>query len=135
MSPREPRLATWILEHCVSEYRGDSFLGDLIEQYPERGIWWYWRQALDAMRARAIRTVVAATETEGSVADSLEDQISWIVLNGYGCLQGAVFTGMLLRNTCFARSGLAMAIGVALTVGAVNCAAGAAHVLRMRVAR
>lgn len=135
MSTREPRLATWILEQCASDYRCDSFLGDLIEQYPERRIWWYWRQALDAMRARAIRTVLAVTAPEGPVAGILEDQISWIVLNAYGCLQVGIFTGMLLSGTPFAKSGFALAIGAALTAGAVICAAGAGHVLRMRVAR
>lgn len=135
MSPREPRLATWILEHCISDYRCESFIGDLIEQYPERGGWWYWLQALDAIRARTIRTAAAATRPEGSAAEVLEDQFSWIALNAWGYIQAVICIGLLLSRTHLANSSTALLIGAAVTAGAVNCAAGAAHVIRMSVPR
>jgi hypothetical protein len=54
-----PRLATWILAQIAPDYRRDSFLGDLIEQYEQgRPAYWYWRQVgavMGLVSARLLR--------------------------------------------------------------------------------
>jgi hypothetical protein len=62
-----PRLATWILMHIASDYRQDSFIGDLIEQF-EHGKTraWYWAQVLAAFgvaSAKLLRTTLPASAT------------------------------------------------------------------------
>jgi hypothetical protein len=125
-------LATWILERCTPEYRCDSFIGDLIEQYQERGIWWYWRQVLNAMRAQAVRTVVTATKTEVSAAEFVGDLILWIALGTCGCCQLLICTGFLLKWTPLAKSDPALIFGAALIGSTMIGAAGVAHVVRTR---
>jgi len=136
VSTREPRLATWILEHCASDYRCDSLMGDLIEQYPERGIWWYWRQAVHSVRARAIRTLVTATEAKVSAAEFAGDLIFWIVLAACGCLYLLICAGFLLSRTPFAANQTWLqVIGAALICGAFIGAITAAHAIRLRTSR
>ena len=135
MNSREPRLATWILEHCISDYRCDSFIGDLIEQYPERGSWWYWRQAVDSIRVRAARSLVTATEARVSAAEFVGDLILWIMLAMCGCCQLLLCAFFLVYRGPVAKSNLAIAIGAAVIVSAFIGAVSAARVLRMRAPR
>jgi hypothetical protein len=44
-----PRLAAWMLEHCVAAEHADALTGDLLEDFRAgRSDGWYWRQALSA---------------------------------------------------------------------------------------
>jgi hypothetical protein len=56
-----PKFALWLLKHWGSPYHGESFAGDLIEQYQEgRSRTWCWGQvgaAVAIARARYIRTL------------------------------------------------------------------------------
>ena len=55
-----PRLATWLLQRFARGPRGESLLGDLLEQYQQkRSPAWYWRQSLTAMVASTTRDVAA----------------------------------------------------------------------------
>ena len=135
MSTGEPRLATWILEHCISDYRCDSLIGDLVEQYPERGIWWYWLQAVNSIRVRAIRTLVTATETKASAAELVGDLIVWIVLSGCGCVHLLLCAYLLMSWTPLAESELALVIGAPVSSGVLIGAVTAANAIRMRTPR
>jgi hypothetical protein len=45
-----PRLARWLLKHFGSSSDNEALLGDLAEQYVEKGRpAWYWRQAIGAI--------------------------------------------------------------------------------------
>jgi hypothetical protein len=136
VSTREPRLATWILQHCISDYRCDSLIGDLVEQYPQRGTWWYWRQAVNSIRVRAIRTLVTATETKASAAELVGDLIVWIVLAACGCVHLLICAGLLLSLTPFpANQAWLQVIGAALICAAFIGAVTAAHAIRLRTVR
>jgi hypothetical protein len=55
---RPPRLATWLLNRFVSGHKGESLLGDLIEQYQHRlSRSWYWRQVVIAVLAAVTHEV------------------------------------------------------------------------------
>lgn len=45
-SKRVPAIATWLLKHFGCGPNNDAILGDLAEQYPQKGKMWYWRQVL-----------------------------------------------------------------------------------------
>jgi hypothetical protein len=59
-SLRPPMVATWLLEHFLSDFHNRSLIGDLIEHYTQgRSSAWYWRQVLIAIAVgcwRDIRT-------------------------------------------------------------------------------
>lgn len=133
MSSRAPRVATWILERCISDYQTDSFIGDLIEQYRERGRWWYWRQALGAMRIRAFRALTAVTETKAPTADVFEDIVAWIALAACSWYQVAIFAYVLLSWIPLIRSNSAAIIVSVLIDIALMAAAGAGSVIRVRM--
>jgi hypothetical protein len=55
-----PRVATWLAQRLVSGPRGESLLGDLIEQYRQgRSGIWYWRQVLAAIVVGAVHDLAA----------------------------------------------------------------------------
>jgi hypothetical protein len=55
-----PRLATWLLQRFACGSRGESLLGDLLEQYQQkRSSAWYWRQVITAIGASATRDLAA----------------------------------------------------------------------------
>lgn len=135
MNTREPRLATWILEHCVADFQCESLIGDLIEQFPQRGSWWYWWQAVASIRYRAVRTLVTAAATKVSAAEFVGDLIVWIGLATCGCFQLGLCTYALLSRTPFTRSHVAPVIAAALICGALLSAVTVAHAMRMRAAR
>jgi hypothetical protein len=55
-----PRFATWIIAHIAPDYRRESLIGDLIEQYGEgRTARWYWSEVaavVGAATTRLLRT-------------------------------------------------------------------------------
>jgi hypothetical protein len=56
-----PRLATWILMHFASDYRRDSLVGDLIEQYEcGRTRAWYWKQVAVAFGVAGAKALLSA---------------------------------------------------------------------------
>jgi hypothetical protein len=55
-----PRLATWLLQRFSWGPRGESLVGDLLEQYQQkRSSVWYWRQVVTAMVASTTSEVAA----------------------------------------------------------------------------
>ena len=55
-----PRLATWLLQRFAWGPRGESLVGDLLEQYQQkRSSAWYWRQVVTAILARTTSEVAA----------------------------------------------------------------------------
>jgi hypothetical protein len=51
-SGEPPRIAAWLLEHCVLGDRRDALSGDLLEELRAgRSTLWYWRQVLSALVA------------------------------------------------------------------------------------
>jgi hypothetical protein len=60
-----PRLATWILAHVAPDYRRESFIGDLIEQYGQgRTARWYWSQVgavIGVATARLLRAAISVS--------------------------------------------------------------------------
>ncbi|HTT05154.1 MAG TPA: hypothetical protein VMF64_07690 [Steroidobacteraceae bacterium] len=76
MSSGQPQgLLIWLLNRCAPEYGHDSFVGDLLEQYELRGGWWCWRQALGAIRARAIRGLLTGAESDVPIAEYIGDLV------------------------------------------------------------
>jgi len=134
MSRRErQRLATWILTRCAFDYRRDSFIGDLIEQYEERGGWWYWRQALGALRTHSATLLVTAAET-GPTAEVIGDLILGIALVGYGCIQLGIYANLFIGWTPM-RSDLSSLIVVSTMIGAALIGAAVTlHKIRLRAA-
>lgn len=135
MSRGEPqRLATWLLTRCTSDYRRDSFIGDLMEQYEERGGWWYWRQALGAVRAHTVRLFLTAAETEVPAAEYIEDIVMGIALGMFGLIQLPIYAVLLISWTPLSRSELSMTV-VSTMIGAALIGAATVHEIRMRTAR
>jgi hypothetical protein len=56
-----PRLATWILMQVASDYRRDSFIGDLFEQFEHgKSRTWYCKQVFAAFGVASAERVRAA---------------------------------------------------------------------------
>jgi hypothetical protein len=57
-----PRIATWLLERLGPDYRNESLVGDLFEEYQQgRTRGWYWREAVIAIcigRATILRRIL-----------------------------------------------------------------------------
>ena len=132
MSAVEPqRLATWILTRCTSEQQRESFLGDLVEQYPERGAWWYWRQTLGAVRAHCVRLVVASTENELPVVQFIGDLILWVALGMCALIELPIYAELIISWTPLVQSQLSIT-AVSIVIGAlVFVAATIVHRLRI----
>jgi hypothetical protein len=129
------RLATWILTRCTSDYRRDSFIGDLMEQYEERGGWWYWRQVLGAVRAHSHRLLLTAAESDVAATEYIGDLILWIALGMYGVIQVSVYAMLLIGSMLPIRSNSSiLAVGAMIFVALLG-AATAVHEIRMRTAR
>jgi hypothetical protein len=128
------RLATWILTRSASDYGRDSFIGDLVEQYEERGGWWYWRQVLGAVRARFSTTLATAVARQIPAAEFIGDLVMWIVLGVCGCFQLLICAVLLLIWTPLANSDLGIFLG-SILVGGILIGVVAAHEIRSRRAR
>lgn len=136
MSRGEPqRLATWILTRCASDYGRASFIGDLVEQYEERGGWWYWRQVLGAVRARSFMALANAMARQIPAAEFIGDLVMWIVLGTCGCMQLMICGGLLLSWTPLMNSDLGLYLGSTLVGSILIGAVAAAHEIRSRTAR
>ena len=135
MSGGEPqRLATWLLTRCSSDYQRESFLGDLNEQYRERGAWWYWRQAMSALRACAVRSALAAAENEVQVVEFIGDLILWIALGMCALIELPIYADLIISWTPLVRSQQSITT-VSVMIGVlVIIAATVVHRLRMRAA-
>jgi hypothetical protein len=78
MTPqRPPVLAAWLFEHFGCGPNTDVVLGDLAEQYLDRGRMWYWRQVLKGI------TVSVITEALGhkviAVSALVAGCLAWLV--------------------------------------------------------
>lgn len=131
MSSGHPRLATWILTHCAPEYRRDSFIGDLIEQYGARGSWWYWRQALGAVRTYSLTRLLTATEPGVPAAEYVADLVTAIALALFAFNQVPFFAEVFLRPTLF-HSRSAGTLTDTLVAAAFLVAVAITHMLRAR---
>ncbi len=133
MSREKPdRLATWIITRCTSDYSRDSFLGDLMEQYQERGGWWYWRQALGAVRAHTGRLIVDAADTEVSATEYIADLILWVALGMCALIQLPIYAYLLISWTSLNPSDPSVVVASTMIGGAVIAAAAIARRIRMR---
>ena len=128
------RLATWLLTRCTSDYRRESLIGDLLEQYEQRGECWYWRQALHALRLHLARKLLDATERRVSVAEFIGDLALWIVLVLFSLMQFPVYVAVFFGDTPLIRSQVGLGVVSALTVLALMGAATLTHEIRSRTA-
>jgi hypothetical protein len=136
MSRGEPqRLATWLLTRCTPEHRRDSLVGDLIEQYEDRGGWWYWRQALGAVRAHAVRLLVTATESEVPAAECIEDLVVWVALAIFASIQLPIYADLFISWTSLIRSDLSIIAVSTAIASALIGAATTIQVIRAMTAR
>jgi len=133
MSAGEPqRLATWILTRCTAVSIRDALIGDLMEQYAERGDWWYWRQALGAVRAHGARLLWTATETHVPAAEYIGDLVMCIALGMCGLIQLPIYALLLISCTQLSASESRIDVVSALIAAAVFGMATTVHGLRMR---
>lgn len=96
VSRQEPhRFATWLLTRCTSDYRRDSFIGDLLEQYEERGGWWYWLEAVAALRVHTGRLFFSAMERDIPAAEFIGDLLTWVALGACGLVQLGIYAHLL----------------------------------------
>jgi hypothetical protein len=74
-------------------------MGDLLEQYDARGSWWYWRQALGAVRVCSIRHLLSANEPDVLAADYVGDIVTVVTLVLFAFNQVGFFTDLFLYST------------------------------------
>jgi len=129
------RLAIWVLMRCTSDYERDSFIGDLIEQYEERGGWWFWRQILGAVRARLVGLVSTAKETRVQATEFIGDLIMWIALGMCALIQLPIYANLFISWTPLGSSEQRTVVVSVLIAGFVIGAATTAHRIRMKAAR
>lgn len=122
MSRQQQRLATWLLTRCAPEYQRDSFLGDLWEQYEERGAWWYWRQVLGAVRLHTLSRFVSSSESDVPVGEFICDLVMTIALIIFAVNQLPMYAVLFLSSTSLSRSQFSTAI-VSGSMGAIVMAA------------
>lgn len=139
MSRREPSpFATWLLTRCTSDYRRDSFIGDLLEQYEERGAWWYWLEAVGALRVHTGRVLLSSVDREVPAAEFVDDLISWIGLGACAFMQLGIIAGLLgvlVDRTHLIQSEASLVVGGSMTVVGLIGAVISVHTTKMRTAR
>ena len=129
------RVATWVLTRCAADYEREAFIGDLIEQYDERGGWWFWRQVLSAVRAHFVRLAIHATETRVQATEFIGDLIMWIALGMCALIQLPIYADLLISWTPLIRSQQSIGVISALLAGGLIGAATTAHQIRTKAAR
>lgn len=134
MSNGHPRLATWILTRCAPDYRGDSFIGDLLEQYETRGSCWYWRQALGALRACSVRRLLSANDTTVLTADYVGDLVTAVTLILFGFNQVGFFAGLFLHSSRWLHSRSNHAVAESALGAAFLASVVVVHLIRTRSA-
>ena len=133
MSRGEPqRLATWILTRCTPAVRRDSLVGDLMEQYEERGGWWYWRQALGAVRAHTVRLLLAEPEAHVPISEYIGDLVMGVTLGMSVVIQLPIYADLVIRWTNVARSQVSIVVVSAVISATLIGAAMTAHEIRKR---
>ncbi len=109
-----------------------------MEQYEQRGGWWYWRQTLGAVRAHAVGHLVTAAETHAPAAQCAAyicDVVLWIVLGACGFIQLAICTALLVGRTPLTKSEASLIIAISVSIGAALIAAAVAvREIRIRMA-
>jgi hypothetical protein len=128
-----PRVATWVLTRCASHYRHESLIGDLLEQYEERGGWWYWRQTLGAVRLHAFRVLLDATKTHVPAAEFIGDLILAIALAIFGFMQFPMYAGLFIAGKPLVHIDLHLVVISATTGAVLLLAAATAHEIRARL--
>ena len=128
-------VATWVLTRIAPDYERDAFIGDLIEQYEERGGWWFWRQVLGAVRAHFVRLVIHATETRVQATEFIGDLIMWIALGMCALIQLPIYADLLISWTPLMRSQQSIVVVSALIAGGLIGGATTAHQIRTKTAR
>ena len=128
-------VATWVLTRCAPDYERDAFIGDLIEQYDERGGWWFWRQVLGAVRAHVFRVVMHATKTRVQATEFIGDLIMWIALGMCALIQLPIYADLLISWTPLIRSQQSIGVVSGLIAGGLIGAATTAHQIRTKAAR
>lgn len=138
MSQGSHRLAIWLLtRYSVDSWR-ESFIGDLIEQYEERGAWWYWRQILGAVRTHVAGLLLTATQTRVPAVQCAEyicDVVLWILLGACGLIQVPLYTALFIGRMPLTKFEGSLLIAVSILVGAsLIGAAIAVREIRIRMA-
>jgi hypothetical protein len=106
-----------------------------MEQYEERGGWWYWRQALGAIRAHSVQLLLTATETDVPAAEYIGDLVMWIALGIFAFIQLPIYADLFITWTPLLRSDLCTVVVSAMIGAALIGAATTVHEIRMRKAR
>ena len=122
-----PRLATRILQRFTCGPRGESLLGDLLEQYQQkRSPAWYWRQVVTAIVASTTRDVAAhkllavrAVAVGGVASVLFSFPVHWL-----GEISRASVNGWLVANGHY--SFWPVFLSGPLSVTLLECVAGAA---------
>lgn len=122
-APEPHRLASWILTRCTCDSQREALLGDLAEQYRERGAWWYWRQTLGAVRVHAVRLALADADGHAPVVEFIGDLMLWIALGMCALIELPIYADLIISWTPLARSersivAVSAIIGVLLIVAA-----------------
>jgi hypothetical protein len=107
----------WLLTRCAPHYRRDSFLGDLWEQYEERGSCWYWRQVFAAARLHVLSQLVSSHHSDVPVAEFICDLVMTIALVIFAANELPVYAVLFLSGTSLSKSDLSTTI-VSGTMGA-----------------
>jgi hypothetical protein len=113
----------------------DSLIGDLLEQYEARGAWWYWRQAIGTLKARAQSVLLRSSQTEVPAAEFIGDLVLSIALSLSGGGQICIFTSLFFSWTPFIKSDIGLLTGSALMGSVFISAVAGAHVIRTRTVR
>ena len=132
MSRRRQRLATWLLTRCAPEYRRDSYLGDLLEQFEERGSWWYWRQALGAVRLYVLGKLVSSSDSDVPIGEFICDLVMTVALIIFAVNQLSMYAVLLVSCTAMRKSDLGTAVVGASLALAVMAAVIVARGIRRR---
>lgn len=128
-------LAIGILTLFAGEYRRESLIGDVLEQYHERGGWWYWRQVLGVVLAHPYRVFLVCKEIHAPAAEIATNLMSWLLLGLCGIFELVLCASLVLTFTSQNRSNMSL-ITVSFMIGAAFvCTAAAIRRLRMRRAR
>lgn len=137
MSQGSHRIAIWLLTRYSADTWCESFIGDLIEQYEERGAWWYWWQVLGAVRTHVASLLLTATRTRVPAVQCAEyicDAVLWILLGACGLIQVPLYMALFIGRMPLTKFEGSLLIAVSVLVGASLIAAAiAVREIRLRM--